>query len=269
MTLREKEIPEKKIHAVKELLDLMKKKKTVLVASIKNIPASQFQEISKKLRNKVIIKVPKKNLIFRAIDDLKDTEINNLKKYIKDNAALLFSDIDTFDLALELAKNKISARAKTGQEAPEDIVIPAGPTDLMPGPAISELGALGIPIQIEKGKINIKEAKTIVKEGERISADAANVMSKLDIKPIKVGFTPILAFDTQEKKLYLNIEIDKEKTIQELKKLFTKSLGFAVEIGYIGKDTITFLLQKAERNAQALKSANAQQNKSESASEEK
>ena len=52
-------IPEGKTKTVKELVELMKKKKTVLIASIKNIPASQFQEIGKKLRGKAIIKVPK------------------------------------------------------------------------------------------------------------------------------------------------------------------------------------------------------------------
>ena len=61
-------IPEYKKETVKRLAELVKTKKTILIASIKNIPASQFQEIGKKLRGKVIVKVPKKNLIFRAID---------------------------------------------------------------------------------------------------------------------------------------------------------------------------------------------------------
>ena len=62
-------VSEEKKKIVRELSDLIKNKRTILIASIKNIPGSQFQEIVKKLRGKAIVKVPKKNLIFRAIDD--------------------------------------------------------------------------------------------------------------------------------------------------------------------------------------------------------
>jgi ribosomal protein L10 len=242
---RTTQIPESKVNQVKELKDLIKKKKTILVASIKNIPASQFQEIGKKLRGKAVIKVPKKNLIFRTLDSKDSEEIKKIKEQIGDSVAILFSDMDCFDLAAELVRNKTPAKAKTGQEAPEDIEIPAGPTELVPGPAISELGALGIQIQIDKGKINIKEPKVIVKQGEKISGNAAGIMSKLDIKPFSIGFIPLCAFDTQDNKLYLNIKIDKEKTIAELKEAFGRALPFAVEIGYLSKDTIGFMIQKA------------------------
>jgi large subunit ribosomal protein L10 len=249
---REIPIPEKKIKSVKELSDSIENKKTILIASIKNIPASQFQEIGKKLRGKAIVKVPKKNLIFRALDSSKNEAIKKLREQIKDNVAILFSDMDCFDLAAELIKNKTPARAKAGQEAPEDIEVQAGPTDLVPGPAISELGALGIQIQIEKGKINIKEPKIIAKKNEKISANAADIMSKLGIKPFSIGFIPLSAFDTQEGKLYLNIEIDKEKTIEELKSAFCKASAFASEICYVCKDTIKSLISKAGMYENAL-----------------
>jgi large subunit ribosomal protein L10 len=242
---RETPIPEYKLKTVEELNNLIKENKTILIASIKNIPGSQFQEIGKKLRGKAIIKVPKKNLIFRAIDSSKNKTIKKLKEQIKDSIAILFSNLDCYDLALELSKNTSPAKAKPGQEAIEDIQIEAGPTDLVPGPAISELGALGIQIQIEKGKIHIKESKIIAKKGEKISQNASELMGKLDIKPFSVGFIPLCAFDTKENKLYLNIKINKEETIEELKISYEKALAFSVEIEYSTKDTIKFLLSKA------------------------
>ncbi len=245
-------IPERKINAVKEISDLIKNNRTILVASIKNLPASQFQEIGKKLRGKAIIKVPKKSIMFRSIDNSHNEELKELKEHIKDSSAILFSNMDCFDLALELLKSKSPAKAKAGQEAPEDIEIPEGPTDLVPGPAISELGSLGIQIQIEKGKIHIKEPKVIVKKGGKISESAADIMSKLDIKPFSVGFIPLLAFDTKEGKLYLDIKIDKEGAVEELKKAFERALPFAVEIGYVSKDTIKFLISKAGMHGKAI-----------------
>jgi len=249
-------VSEAKLKKVSELSELIKKSKTILVASIKNLPGSQFQEIVKKLRGKAEVKVPKKNLIFRAIDDSssENKEIEKLKENIDESVAILFSDLDSFELSLELVKNKRPAKAKPGQLAPEDIEIPEGPTELVPGPAITELGALGIPIQIDKGKIHIKKAKVIAKEGEEISKQAADLMSKLNIKPFSIGFVPICAFDNEEKKLYTDIKIDMEQTLEDLKNAFGRALPFAVEIGYINDETITFMIGKAGRNEKVIES---------------
>jgi large subunit ribosomal protein L10 len=243
-------IPERKTKIVGELSDLVKNKKTILVASIKGIPSSQFQEIVKKLRDKAVVKVPKKNLIYKAIGN--DESRKGLKEQITESVAILFSDLDCFDLSLELIESKNPAKAKAGQIAPFDIEIPAGPTELVPGPAISELGALGIQIQIEKGKINIKEAKVIAKEGAKISSAAAELMGKLDIKPFFIGFTPVCGYDTNEKKLYLGIKISREEALDDLKDSYSKAMAFAVEIGVVNEDTIKFLISKAGMHEKAL-----------------
>ena len=263
-----KNIPKKKIDSVKEISDLIKNKRTILIASIKDLPASQFQEIGKKLRGKAIVKVPKKNLMFRAIDGSESEIVKKMKEHVENSVAILFSDLDAFDLAGELIRNKSPTKAKTGQIAPEDIGVEAGPTDLVPGPAISELGAVGIQIQIEKGKIHIKEPKVIAKKGEKISSAAADIMGKLDIKPFSVGFIPLSAFDLKENKLYLDIKIDREATLKELKASFGKALPFAVEIGYICEDTIKFLIRKAAIQEKALEKFEAKAEEKEEAPKE-
>lgn len=257
----ETHVSEPKKKALKELVDLIKSKKTILVVSIKDIPASQIQEIGKKLRGKATVKIPKKNLFFRAIENSGNKDIEKIKDYVKDNIAVLFSDLDSFELASELVESKKPAKAKIGQEAPEDIEVPAGPTELVPGPAISELGAFGIKIQIEGGKITIKDAKVIVKKGGKISAGAADIMNKLNIKPFSISLVPIAAFDITEKKLYSDIKIDREGTLNELKSAFSKALAFAVEIEYITGETVKFLIAKAGREEKALENlANTQNN---------
>lgn len=252
MIERTKQIPEEKVQRVSELIDKIKDKKTILLASIKNIPASEYQKIIKKLRGKAIVKYPKKSILFRALDSSGNEAVKKLKEHIKESTAVIFSDIDSFELSAELLENKTPARAKAGQEAPEDITVEEGPTDLVPGPAISELGAVGIPIQIEKGKIHIKKSTVIVKKGEKISSSAADIMNKLDLKPFSIGFTPFAAFDKENEKIYLNIEIDKEKTVEELKNAFGKALPFAVEIGYFTEDTIKLMIGKAGTQGKAL-----------------
>jgi len=245
-------VSEKKKKEVLDLSKLLKEKKTFLIASIKNIPGSQFQEIVKKLRGKAIVKVPKKNIIFKALDSSKDEEVKKIKEKMGASFALLFSDIDCFDLAIDLMRKKSPAKAKVGQIAPDDIEIPAGPTDLVPGPAISELGSLGIQIKIENGKITIKSPKIIAKKGAKITQNAADMMSKLDIKPFTIGFVPVAAFDNELKIFYPKINVDPDKTLKDLKEAYGRALPFSVQIGYVTTETITFLIRKAGINEKVL-----------------
>jgi len=245
-------VPESKKKAVSEFEKLMKEKSTVLVASIKNIPGNQFQEISKKLRGKAIVKVPKKSLIYRAIDSSKNEEMKKLKTKIDDSFAILFSDLDSYELAGDLLRKKTPSKAKPGQVAPEDIEIQAGPTDLVPGPAISELGAVGLKVQVEGGKLSIKENKVIVKKGETISQKAADIMSKLDIKPFSIGFIPLCGYDIKGNIFYGEMNIDTEGTLNSLKYAHGKALPFAVGIGYTSEDTIKYLLMKAGAYAKKI-----------------
>lgn len=246
-----KEIPERKLKALSNLENFIKKNKTFMICSIKSLPGSQYQAIKKKLKEHAKVKVVKKNLILRAIES-SGIEIKKIKDYIKEDSALLFSDLDTFELSGILSENKIPVGARVGQVANEDIIIESGPTDLAPGPVISELGALGLKIAIEDGKINIREKKVIVKAGESVKETAASLMSKFDIKPFRAGFEPIAAYDNEEKKVYVNIKIDKEKMLEDLKTSFGKALAFAVKMTYVCSETIRFILAKAASHERAL-----------------
>ena len=106
---RKKKIPAKKTNAVKELTDLAKTKKTIMIASIKNIPASQFQNLSKKLRGRAIVRVPKKRIILRVLNSIDNDQVKKLKEQIKEDSAILFSDEDGFELASELLGEKKAA----------------------------------------------------------------------------------------------------------------------------------------------------------------
>lgn len=245
-------IPKKKIQAVKELVDLIDNKRTVLIADISNIPGSQFQQISKKLRGKAIVKVPKKNLLFRALDDSKKDVAKGLKDHFKGATALLFSDLDSYELAGELLKIKSPSKAKPGQIAPVDLEVPAGPTELVPGPAISELGALGIQIMIQGGKIEIKEPKVVTEEGQEISQGAADILSKLNIMPFSIGFNPVSAYDTEDNTIYVEIKIDSEEAKASLSEGAARALAFAVSIGVFNSETVKIMLGKAAAHERKL-----------------
>ena len=241
-----------KAETVKKLAEKIKNSKTLMIVSIKNLPSKQFQDIKKSLRGKAVVRVAKKNIMLRAIKKFGKESLLPLEKQIQENSAFVISDIEGFELAGILSKEKTSSSAKAGQIAPEDIEVKAGPTSLVPGPAISELGALGIQISIEEGKISIKAPKVIIKKGDEINEGAASILQKLDIHPFTVGLEPIAIYDVQTEKIYSNIKIDSEKTVGDLKEASVKAFGLAQKIIYYCKDTIGYFLGKANSEQEAL-----------------
>lgn len=250
--IEKKKISKKKIETVKKLAELIKNSNSIIIASIKNLPSSQFQSIRKKLKGKAEVKVVKKRVMWKALESFEKENTIKLKEYVQEDSAILFSKLDAFELAGILAENKNPIAARAGQVTDMDIEIEEGPTDLVPGPAISELGALGIKIAVEEGKIAIKEKKVVVKSGEKINANVASVLAKLDIKPFYIGLEPLAMYDAKTGKIYTDIKIDKEKTIIEMKTAVAKAIGFAQKIVYYCKETIGFLLGKANADYNAL-----------------
>ena len=227
---------------VHELAENMKSK-TVMVLSIKGLPSAQYQDLKKKLRDKAKIQVAKKSLIDFALDHCGIKELHQLVPFVEESAALLFSDQDAFEISAILSENKSPAKAKEGDLAPEDIKIKAGPTDLLPGPDISALSAVGLAPKVENGKISIMQDKVIVQEGKRISSNVASILAKLDIMPFEVGISPVAAY--MGGVVFKDIKIDKAKTMNDLLERFSRVLPFAVEIGYVNAETLDFILGKA------------------------
>ena len=133
--------------------------------------------------------------MLRAIKAVGKESILVLENHINENCAIAISETEGFELAGILLSKKTPVYAKAGQIAPADIEVKDGPTSLVPGPAISELGALGIQISVEGGKIAIKKAKVVVKAGETISANAAAMFQKLNIQPFSIGLKPVAVYD--------------------------------------------------------------------------
>jgi large subunit ribosomal protein L10 len=245
-------VSKEKINAVKKLAEEMKNANTIMVVSIKSLPSSQLQKIKKDMRDKAIMRVAKKSLILRAIDETKIEALAKLKENIQEDYAILMSKGDAFELSGLLLENRNPISAKEGQVAESDISIDEGPTDLVPGPVISELGALGLAIMVEDGKITIRKSKVVVKTGEKVSGNAASILQKLGIKPFMIGVTPAAFYDKSAGKVYVGVKIDKKKTLEDVLIANSKALGFAISIAYPNKNTIGMLLGKANAQANAL-----------------
>jgi len=267
--VREKPIPSAKLEEIEEIKEKIGKFRTVLLASCKGLPGLQYHAIKKGLRGKAEVKMAKKTLFSRAIDGTGKGNIKDLKKEIVADITLFFSDLDPFALSGLLSDNQSPSKARAGDVAPEDIEIEAGPTELVPGPAISELGAVGLKVSVKNGKLEIMKGAIVAKEGEEINASVASVLAKLNIAPMKVGFLPLAAYDSEDDKVYVGIRINKEETLEELRTLVGKALGFATSVEYSAKETMSYFIAKAFAEEKALANLSSEEKKKEAGEEKK
>ena len=92
-------------------------------------------------------------------------------------------------------------------------------------------------------------------------------MSKLNILPFSVGFTPLVAYDSKSGQVYKEIKVDKEEATEILQESARKALAFAVSIAFTTKDTLKFLLAKAISHEKAISKLINKENKGESKNE--
>ena len=244
-------VSEAKKKVVKELIEFMKYN-TIMVVSIKGLPSRQFQEIKKQLRINAKIRVAKSNLVKLAMEKAGNPALKELEKYVDANCALLFSEEDAFIIAGTLNDSKSPSKAKEGQISEEDLWAEAGGTDLIPGPDISALSAVGLKVKVEGGKLAIQNRAIICKKGEKISTERAAILSKLNIVPFKVGIEPIAAYSGG--KVYSGIKVNKEEVLGIFKNMYAKAIAFAVSIPFISKESLPFILGKAASHEAALRS---------------
>ncbi len=243
-------ISDAKKKVVKELAEHLKNK-TVMVVSIKGLPAAQFQEIKKGMRDKVKILVAKKSLVDLALDKSGNAALKDLIPHVDADCALLFTNEDAFIISGLLADSKTPAKAKAGQIPEEDIYAEAGGTDLIPGPDISALSAVGLKVKVENGKLAIQARALLCKKGEPISPEKAAILAKLNIIPFRIGIEPVAAYS--DGKVYSNIKINREEFLKDFKNMYGRSFAFAVNLPFVSKETLPFVLGKAASHENALK----------------
>ena len=251
MTDHKTHVSDAKKTTVKQLVELMKYS-TVMVVSIKGLPSRQFQEIKKKLRINAKIKVAKSNLVKLAMEKSGIAPLKELEKYVDADCALLFSEEDAFIIAGTLNDNKSPTKAKAGQIPEENLWAEAGGTDLIPGPDISALSAVGLKVKVEGGKLAIQARAIICKKGEKISSERAAILAKLNIIPFKIGLEPIAAYSGG--KVYSGIKVDREAVLTQFRNMYAKSIAFAVSVPFVTKESLPFILGKAASHEAALKS---------------
>jgi large subunit ribosomal protein L10 len=225
--------------------------KVTAAVSFHGIPARQLQNIRAELKDVATIQVARNTLIYRALQESGGIVLKLFDR-VDGQTALIYTNLNPFKLFKLLEDSRTPAPARAGDIAPRDIVVEKGPTSFRPGPIVSDLQNAGIPAAIEKGKIVIRETKTVAKSGESITARLADVLERLEIYPMEVGLYLQAACDGDIIYTPEDLHIDKKACVEQLMHAVSNALNLSINAEYPTSLTVALLLQKGSHEAMGL-----------------
>merc|ERR1719188_1386921 len=97
-------------------------------------------------------------------------------------------DQDVGKVRQMITAERVQTAAKAGIAAPDDVVVPAGPTGQDPSQT-SFFQALDIPTKINRGQVEIVSDVKLITKGEKVNRSAAELLVMLNTKPFYYGIT--------------------------------------------------------------------------------
>jgi large subunit ribosomal protein L10 len=237
----------RKTEQVRSVTAQMKKFKTVAMLDLRKLPDALLQSLRQKVREKGgQVYVLKKPVISRvlAADKKLAARVGECDKPV----ALILTNQSPYEINTFFKQNKKKRAAKIGDIATADIVVPEGETDLPPGPALSELKAGGVNVQIKGGKIVVSKESTVAKGGEKLTEPKVKALQSLGVQPFEIMANLVFGFDGEY--IYSRDILDIGDTISvDMAGSLSQAMNVSLNMGYPTQQNISMLLGDAVRQA--------------------
>jgi len=189
---------ERKQEYFEKLEKLLDEYTKILLVSVDNVGSKQMQQIRIALRGKGEVLMGKNTMIRKVIASYVKKNpghpYESLLPRIKGNVGFVFTNGDLSELREIISSNKVPAPARVGSIAPNDVIVPAGPTGCDPGQT-SFFQALQISTKIQKGQIEITSDVLLVTKDSKVGNSEAALLQKLSICPFNYGLIISLVYD--------------------------------------------------------------------------
>lgn len=248
-------VPPEKLARVVSLQKMVLDHPVTALVGIRGVPAAALQKMRKDLleRGHPLVVAPNSAIRHALEQAAKERpSLQPLLDYVTDQTGIIAADGNPFSLYQELVQTRSPTPARGGSIAPNDILVPGGETPFRPGPIVAELQHAGFPAAIEKGKVVLKKDSVVAKAGEVLSAEKANLLTRLNIFPLEVGLDLRAAVERETFYAPNVLAVDLAQQRAELARAHLRALALAVEVGYFTPESIPILLSKAYRGAIAL-----------------
>jgi len=170
-----------------KLVDLCINTPKALLVNVNHVASKQMQDIRMDLRGRAVVLMGKNTMIRKALqlghEQHPEAGLENLRSVMKGNLGFIFAtNCELDDIRETLNKFTLESSAKSGQVSMVNVSIPSGPTGMDPSQT-SFFQTLNIATKIVKGQIELISDFQILTEGEKVSASAAVLLTKLSIRP--------------------------------------------------------------------------------------
>jgi len=245
-------IPHEKMDTVQETVELLKEYEVIAAADLFKVNSGMLQDMRRQLRGRLEFKVLKNTLMRISMEEAGKKDIGGFIERISGPNVFLFTNGNPFRVARELDSNKVRVFAKPGDVALSDITIPAGNTGLSPGPLIGKFGALGVRTRIEGGSIWVTQDTVVVKKGDAIGEDLADLLQRLGVRAAEMGLKIKAVYERGEVIPGDALILDLGMYRHSLEAAVANAYKVAVEAAYVTPRTAPTLLARAFQQARAV-----------------
>jgi len=239
----------RKANYFNKLKQLLSEYKKILIVGADNVGSSQMQQIRVSLRGSGVVLMGKNTQVRKVLREEMESNkaLETLIPLVKGNIGFVFTNGDLAKVRDIVLSNKVGAAAKSGAIAPNDVIVPKGPTGLEPTQT-SFLQALNIASKINRGQVEIINDVFLVKKGEKVGSSESALLGKLNIRPFAYGLTLQNVFDNGHVYDPSVLDITDDFLIGKFREGVANIAGFSLAISYPTLASLPHALANAFKN---------------------
>lgn len=244
-------VSDKKKEYASKLKESFDEYKKILVVGADNVGSHQMQKIRISLRGKALVVMGKNTLMRKVIRDSGNADLEALLPLIKTNIGLVFTKDDLNVVRQKLLENRVGAPAKAGIVAPNDVIVPAGPTGMEPTQT-SFLQALNIASKINRGQVEIISDVHLIKKGDKVGSSEASLLTKLNIRPFSYGLSLLHVYDNGSVYDPSVLDLTSEDILGKFRAGVNRIASLSLELGLPTLASLPHALSSAYKNVLAV-----------------
>jgi len=221
----------------------------IVVVGADNVGSNQMQKIRQSLRGSAEVLMGKNTMVRKVLREYVESnpKVEPLIGLVKNNVGFVFTNGDLGEVEKKLLQHRVGAPAKAGIIAPNDVIVPKGPTGMEPTQT-SFLQALNIASKINKGQVEIVSDVHLIKAGEKVGSSEATLLQKLSIKPFSYGLSLIHIYDNGSVYDPSVLKLTNEDLLAKFRNGINNVASLSLSIGYPTLASLPHALSAAYKN---------------------
>jgi len=214
-----------------------------------------MMQIRRALRGEAVVLMGKNTRVKKCLNnflkDKPDHPIGKLYSLISGNTGLVFTNGDLGKIRDILEENRVPAPARVGAIAPNDVIVPKGPTGCDPGQT-SFFQTLQIATKISKGAIEITNDVHLLKTGDKVGNSEAVLLQKLGINPFTYGLVIETIYDNGALFSPKVLDLSEDDLAAKFQFACSQIAAISLQIGYPTQCSVPHSIANAFRTVVSL-----------------